>query len=233
MAEHLYTENPALYDAIQSGWDYDRDVSFVLEALDRHGVTGNRLLDVGCGTGEHTCRFKRTGLDVTGIDKYAGMLDLARSKCDAEFHKAALPDISIAETYDVIVAIRGVINHLRPDALEPAIAALADRLTIDGLLVFDNSPLPATGNEPALDVGSTDDGQYVRVAHHVPTGHRTLEWRAVTFTPTGECFVNTREMSAFVDETIAAAVEASGLGFETHDGYGPGDSRTVFVAAPK
>ncbi|MBS3761295.1 class I SAM-dependent DNA methyltransferase [Halodesulfurarchaeum sp.] len=231
MAEHLYTEHPALYDAIQSEWDYDRDVSFVLETLDRYGIAADQMLEVGCGTGEHTCRFKRAGLDVTGIDKYDGMLDLARSKCDADFHKASLPDTSAPGMYDVVVAIRGVINHLQPDALAPTIETLADRLRNNGLLIFDNSPLPTEGNEPALDVGTTREGQYVRVAHHVPTGSGTLEWRAVTYTPTGECFVNSREMTPFDDATIGATLETSGLGFEIHEGYGTGDSRTVFVAS--
>jgi len=37
MAERVYTDYPALYDAIQSGRDYDRDASFVLDALARLG----------------------------------------------------------------------------------------------------------------------------------------------------------------------------------------------------
>jgi len=83
MRERLYTFHPELYDAIQSDWDYDRDVAFVIDACDRRGVGGNRLLDVGSGTGEHARRFEATGFGVTGVDEYEGMLSLAREKCDA------------------------------------------------------------------------------------------------------------------------------------------------------
>ncbi|MDZ7849538.1 MAG: methyltransferase domain-containing protein [Halodesulfurarchaeum sp.] len=233
MAEHLYTDHPDLYDAIQSGWDYDRDVSFVLDALERHGVDGRRLLEIGCGTGEHTCRFDSAGFEVTAVDKYEGMLDRAREKCDLNYRQDALPALSVGGKYDIVVAIRGVINHVQPDALEPAIGALASRVSNGGILVFDNAPLPPGGNEPALDVGATDAGQYVRVAHHAPAGSGTLDWRAVTFTSDGECFVNSRKMTPFADGAITEALAQHGLEVETHDGYGAGDSRTVFVARQK
>lgn len=41
---------------------------------------GHRLLDVGCGTGNHLLFFRNMGLDVTGIDPSAAMLSIAREK---------------------------------------------------------------------------------------------------------------------------------------------------------
>lgn len=230
MPERLYTEHPELYDAIQSDWDYDRDVAFVVEALDRHGVVGDRLLEVGCGTGEHTRRFVARGFDVTAVDPYEGMLSVARAKCDADFRRAALPDLAGEDASDAVVAIRGVVNHLPPEDLAPALEALAGHLAEGGVLVFDNSPLPPAGNHPALDVGTTERGDYARIAQHVPTDEGRLEWHEVVFAPDGELFVSTRGMTPFEDGTLAAALAELGLDVETHDGYGPGDDRTVFVA---
>jgi len=230
MPERLYTEHPELYDAIQSDWDYDRDVAFVAEALMRHGVSGDRLLEVGCGTGEHTRRFVTRGFDVTAVDPYEGMLSVARGKCDADFRRTALPDLAVEGEYDAVVAIRGVVNHLPPGELGPALEALASCLADGGVLVFDNSPLPPEGNQPALDVGTTERGDYARIAQYVPTDEGRLEWREVVFGPDGEWFVNTRAMTPFEDGTLAAGLAELGLDVETHDGYGPGDDRTVFVA---
>lgn len=231
MPERLYTDYPELYDAIQSGWDYDRDVAFVVEQLDRSGDEGGRLLEIGCGTGEHTRRFVASGFEVTAIDKYEGMLETARTKCDADFRRMALPDLSLEREYDVIVMVRGVVNHLAPAELSPAVAALTRHIAGGGTLVFDNSPLPADGNHPGLDIGTTDRGDYARITQHVPTGDGRLEWRAVTFTPDGEFFVNSRLMTPFSDETIGTLLDREGLAVETYDGYGPADSRTVFVAS--
>ena len=41
---------------------------------------GERLLEVGCGTGEHLFLFQESGCDVTGIDPSAPMLAVARQK---------------------------------------------------------------------------------------------------------------------------------------------------------
>ena len=41
---------------------------------------GERLLDIGCGTGEYLALFQNSGCDVTGIDSSAELLALARQK---------------------------------------------------------------------------------------------------------------------------------------------------------
>ncbi|MEZ3163577.1 class I SAM-dependent methyltransferase [Halorubrum sp. RMP-47] len=251
MPDGLYDERPRLYDAIQSDWAYDRDVDFVSDALADRGVDPERLLEVGCGTGEHTRRFAARGIDVTAIDVHGGMLAVAREKCAAVSATDAAsatdgrgavdlrltglpePDLNDAGPFDAAVAIRGVVNHLAPDDLVPALAALRDRLRPGGVLVFDNSPLPADGNRPGLDVGRDADGaiEYVRVAHHVATDDGRLDWRAVTFTPDGDPFTDRRRMTPFADERIADALAEAGFGaVDVADGYGPGDDRSVFVA---
>jgi SAM-dependent methyltransferase len=233
MTERLYTEYPELYDAIQSDWDYEQDISFLLGVLEHHAVAGGRLLEIGCGTGEHTRRLVDEGFEVTALDKHEGMLSIARDKCDAEFRREALPDLSLKDTFDVAVAIRGVVNHLSPDELSPAIEVVASRLGHGGVFVFDNSPLPPDGTGVGLDVGTTEHGDYARLAQHVPTGNGQLDWRSVLFGPEGEFFVNSRAMTPFEDQTVRSILEDAGFVVETHDGYGPDDERTVFVAVCK
>ena len=230
MTERLYADHPELYDAIQSGWDYDRDVSFVVDTLERHDVGGRRLLEVGCGTGEHTRRLVRAGFDVTAIDPYDGMLSVARGKCEADFRRAALPDLPVDGPFDAIVAIRGVVNHLPPDELDASLQTFAERLADGGVIVFDNSPLPPDGNRPGLDVGTTAGGRYVRIAQMQAREDGRLDWNEVVFGPDVAVFTNSRRMTPFDDETIGAALKELGLSVETHDGFGPDDDRTVFVA---
>lgn len=245
MSDGLYDERPRLYDAIQSDWAHDRDVDFVRGALADRGVDPERPLEVGCGTGEHTRRLAARGVDVTAIDVHEGMLAVAREKCDADaatdgrgavdFHRTGLPDPDLGDAgpFDAAVAIRGVVNHLAPGDLDPALAALRDRLRPGGVLVFDNSPLPVDGNRPGLDVGRDADGaiEYVRVAHHVATDDGRLDWRAVTFTPDGDPFTDRRRMTPFSDDRIAGALAGAGFdAADVADGYGPDDARSVFVA---
>jgi SAM-dependent methyltransferase len=217
-----------VYDLIQSEWDYDRDLRFVADAVGE--LDGLRLLELGCGTGEHTRRFVTRGAEVTAVDAHEGMLSVAREKCDADLRRAALPAVPDDGPFDAAVAVRGVVNHLPPGDLEPSLRAVRGRLVDGGRFVFDNSPLPPEGTDPGLDVGA--DREYVRVAQHVPDGDR-LDWRSVTFLADGPVFATSRKMTPFADETVAEALTATGFDVETREGYGPGDDRTVFVATAR
>jgi SAM-dependent methyltransferase len=230
MSDGLYDDHPAFYDVLQSEWPYDRDLAFVARILDRHGGDAERLLELGCGTGEHACRFAALDLDVVAVDPHAGLLDVARTKCDGDFRRDALPDLSVEGQFDAVVAIRGVVNHLAPGELVPSLSAVAERLAPGGVFVFDNSPLPTDGNHPALAIGTTEAGDYARIAHHVPTADGRLDWRALTLTPDGEFFVDRRPMTPFSDDAIAEALYDVGFEITWHDGYGPDDDRTVFEA---
>ena len=215
--ERLYTDHPDLYDAIQSEWDYDRDCAFVRELHDRDPADLT-LLEVGCGTGEHTRRFAEAGYDVTAIDPNEGMLSRASDKVDVEYHADGVPGIPVDREFDLIVAIRGVINHLPPEQLGPAIGDLVAHLSEDGVLVFDNSPLPPEGNDVAIDTGATDDGTYARLVQMNPDGDGRLAWDQIVVTPDGQIYADTRLMTPFADIDIAAALSGHGLDIEPVDG---------------
>ena len=54
-----------------------------VEALKAAGAhPGDRLIDVGCGTGHYSIAFAKEGFEVTGIDFSAPMLERARAKLE-------------------------------------------------------------------------------------------------------------------------------------------------------
>jgi SAM-dependent methyltransferase len=69
--EDLYASPPP--------WDIGRPQQAFL-ALAEAGAIRGRVLDVGCGTGEHALMSAGLGLDVTGVDLASNALDTARGK---------------------------------------------------------------------------------------------------------------------------------------------------------
>jgi SAM-dependent methyltransferase len=60
-------------------WDIGRPQSAFL-ALAHSGAITGRVLDVGCGTGEHVLMCAAAGLDATGVDIAAGAISAAERK---------------------------------------------------------------------------------------------------------------------------------------------------------
>jgi cyclopropane fatty-acyl-phospholipid synthase-like methyltransferase len=69
----------AMYDAGPPPWDIGRPQPAFLE-LAEQGVIAGRVLDVGCGTGEHALMAAARGLDATGIDAVPRAITLAQRK---------------------------------------------------------------------------------------------------------------------------------------------------------
>lgn len=73
-------EYAAVYDAIYADKDYAKECDTVEALLQRCGVSGRRIIDIGCGTGGHARQLAARGFDVTGVDLSAAMLEIARAQ---------------------------------------------------------------------------------------------------------------------------------------------------------
>jgi len=70
------------FDALYSGtppWDIGRPQPEFLELAEKGALVG-RVLDVGCGTGEHALMAARVGLEATGIDAAPSAIAIAERK---------------------------------------------------------------------------------------------------------------------------------------------------------
>lgn len=84
------------------------------------GLRGQRVLEIGCGTGRHTVKLAAQGNRVTGVDLSPGMLAvarkrLARASLEAELVQGdVLGDLPLAEgAFDAAVCAL-VVEHVAP-----------------------------------------------------------------------------------------------------------------------
>jgi cyclopropane fatty-acyl-phospholipid synthase-like methyltransferase len=98
--EQLYASPPP--------WDIGRPQRAFLALADAGAVQG-RVLDVGCGTGEHALMAAGLGLDSTGVDLAGNALDTARGKARDRELKArfllhdALKLADLGEPFDSVL----------------------------------------------------------------------------------------------------------------------------------
>lgn len=77
-------------------------------ALEQTGVLSGRLLDAGCGLGEHTILLTRLGYHVLGIDYAPNAVEQARANAaakgvDARFEVADATNLAADGAYDTIL----------------------------------------------------------------------------------------------------------------------------------
>jgi cyclopropane fatty-acyl-phospholipid synthase-like methyltransferase len=95
------------------------EVEFIIRELGL--VPGNRILDVGCGTGRHCIPLALRGMKVTGIDHSEGMLEQARKyaereKASVELIQADASRFSTPELFDHAICLcEGAMGLLNSD----------------------------------------------------------------------------------------------------------------------
>jgi SAM-dependent methyltransferase len=132
---------PERFDAAYDGtppWDIGRPQP-VFQSLADSGVLHGRVLDAGCGTGEHTLMAAAMGLDAIGVDSSPKAIALARDKATrrrlpARFLVAdALALDALDERFDTV--LDSGLFHVFDDADRPRyVAALAAVLRSGGWL---------------------------------------------------------------------------------------------------
>jgi SAM-dependent methyltransferase len=100
------------------------------------GLGPRSVLDAGCGTGRVAVELARRGIEVTGVDVDAGMLDKARAKApDLPWILADLATLDLGRTFDVVVMAGNVMIFLTPGTEAAVVSAAARHLEAGGALV--------------------------------------------------------------------------------------------------
>jgi SAM-dependent methyltransferase len=139
-AEDAYDSIAPFYDEFTSHHDYERWVEEMLPAFEANGLTGNRLLDVACGTGKSFLPMLDRGWSVTGCDISAEMVAVAEAKVGSEvvLRTADMRDLPDLGEFDLIWALGEAVNYLlEPRELVAAFSGMKRNLAPTGRVVFE------------------------------------------------------------------------------------------------
>jgi SAM-dependent methyltransferase len=139
-ARIAYESIAPVYDEFTAHHDYAAWLGALVPILERHGLAGKRLLDVGCGTGKSFIPMLEQGWSVSACDISPAMVELARAKVGerAELAVADMRELPRCGEFDVVWALDDAVNYLADAAdLERALARMRANLGPGGLLMFD------------------------------------------------------------------------------------------------
>jgi len=113
---------------------------------------GRRVLDIGCGTGSVALACAARGAEVTGIDRDAGMLEVARARPVPGEGRVTWVELSAAEIedrfpeacFDAVVSCLAL-SELSPEAQDYVLRIARTRLVPGGEILLADETLPDGG----------------------------------------------------------------------------------------
>ena len=112
------------------------DLEFKLLSTLLPPISGATLLDVGCGTGYFSRRFRQAGLSVTGIDPDIHMLEYARQQSnEIDYQQGRAESLPYAnDSFDYVAAVTSLCFVEQPELAVAEMWRVAKQAVLLGLL---------------------------------------------------------------------------------------------------
>lgn len=135
----MYKELAKYYDLIYSWKDYKKEANQLKKLIKKYkNSDGNKLLDVGCGTGKHLEYFKEI-FSCTGIDLNEEMINVAKGNISGvDFKSADMISFDLNAKFDVITCLFSSIGYVKTyDYLEKTILNFEKHLKSGGIVIIE------------------------------------------------------------------------------------------------
>lgn len=136
-----YKEFAEVYDELMADIPYHQYAHLV--ELAAGGISGKKILDIGCGTGQLSTQLAKRGARVSGIDLSEEMLVVARERAKAlslpiTFSKQPMQSFGGFANYDAAVIAIDAINYvINREEVVQTFRNIYDSLKVGGVLLFD------------------------------------------------------------------------------------------------
>lgn len=138
---------------------YNQVESPLKSTLPRILKAGNKVLDIGCGSGRDAAMLLAMGFDARGLEPSRGLREqavLSYPELKGRIHAGGLPDIpdDLPVPFDCIL-MSAVIMHIDDGVLVPSIPRIAPLLTPGGILIISH----CTRRDVGLNLDREENGR--------------------------------------------------------------------------
>ncbi len=247
----LYARSAPYYDLIYGPIvDYAGEVDLLEAVFTRYAARPvRRVLDLGCGTGNHSLVLAERGYDVLGVDRNEAFVEVAKEKArdrdrPPRFVVGDMRDLGKVGRFDALISMFGAFDHVPRAEVGDALRGFREGLEPDGVLAFEwwNESGARDGHQDWLE----RDGEGIRLirmgegrvdaaAHalHITFKHLILRGERVeeTFIEKGTmALYSTGEMEANLKDAGLTPLSMLGSSQKTLEPYRTGGLRVVAVA---
>jgi ubiquinone/menaquinone biosynthesis C-methylase UbiE len=219
----MFTKSAAFYDLLYNFKDYAAEaekVRLVINAATNS--SGRRLLDIGCGTGQHLLHLKEH-FDAEGLDLDGELLAIARGRLpDLHFTHADMVDFDLGRRFDAVVCLFSSIGYVATlEKLHMTARTFTRHLEPGGVVVVEPWLTPDVfrpGHVHAL-LGEASDLKVARMSRSDLRADRwVLNFHYLVGTPEGvEYFTEQHHLGLFTNKDYLNAFADAGL----HVNYDP------------
>lgn len=164
-----YSEFANVYDIFMEDTPYEEWYKFIEVCVKEQGLDIQSVCELGCGTGQMTMLFAKSGCEVIGIDYSPEMLMVAQDRAFEEevsilYLMQDMSEFEINREVDLVCSCCDSINYLlEEDEVKSTFERVEKHLALNGLFIFDmNTPYKykeVLGNQIFAD--QTDEAAYI------------------------------------------------------------------------
>jgi SAM-dependent methyltransferase len=140
----VFKDYAAYYDLLYKDKNYAKEAELIHQLIQKQLPGAKKILNLGCGTGNHDFYLTDNGYDITGIDLSEEMIELANDKkkekkiTNIDFRVGDVRSIRIEKKFDVVISLFHVLSYqLTNEDVIKQFNTAAYHLNNKGIFIFD------------------------------------------------------------------------------------------------